>query len=213
MDLTLINHINRANWLRSLCAKGTCDESLTAQMDQAEKMLIEVVKPRGVYKELSRESLVFPGISVNKHLEECDKVAVMAVTLGADVDMLIRRMQIRDMAMAVIIDAGASVLAEQYCDNFEAAISEDIDGYMTMRFSPGYGDYPIREQRRIIKMLDASKLIGLNLTSSDIMIPRKSVTAVMGISDKPVRGRLATCDKCTIRDKCNLRKEGKTCGN
>lgn len=45
------------------------------------------------------------------------------------------------------------------------------------------------------------------------MIPRKSITAVLGISDHPVKGKLATCNECVLRDKCELRKEGGFCGD
>ena len=44
-------------------------------------------------------------------------------------------------------------------------------------------------------------------------VPRKSVTALIGISDHPVTGRLATCGECVLREKCTLRKEGKFCGD
>jgi hypothetical protein len=44
------------------------------------------------------------------------------------------------------------------------------------------------------------------------MIPRKSITAIIGISDKPVSGYLAVCSECALRDKCELRKTGRICG-
>jgi len=91
--------------------------------------------------------------------------------------------------------------------------SDQNDTFTTPRFSPGYGDWPITEQSRIIRLLDGQRQIGLNVTKDSLMVPRKSITAVIGISDHPVKGCLATCDECVLRDKCLLKKEGKFCGD
>ena len=84
---------------------------------------------------------------------------------------------------------------------------------MTSRFSPGYGDYPLEYQQNVIQYVDGPRKIGLNVTENHLMIPRKSVTALMGIADHPVTGRLATCGECILREKCTLRSEGKHCGD
>ena len=115
------------------------------------------------------------------------------------------------MAKAVIIDCGASVLIEQLADEFQAEIN--VGPFTTPRFSPGYGDWSITEQARIIRLLDGQRQIGLNVTKDSLMIPRKSITAVIGIADHPVKGCLATCTECVLKDKCELRKEGKFCGD
>ena len=143
----------------------------------------------------------------------------MAVTLGVGVDQLLRKTQVTDMALAVIIDSGASVLIEQLADDFQEEIvkkpeaSDRNNTFTTPRFSPGYGDWPITEQARIVRLLDGQRQIGLNITKDSLMIPRKSITAVIGISDHPVKGCLATCDECVLQDKCLLKKEGKFCGD
>lgn len=49
------------------------------------------------------------------------------------------------------------------------------------RKSPGYGDMPIEESKNIIDILDASKLIGVTLTDSYLLVPSKSVTAICKI--------------------------------
>ena len=121
-------------------------------------------------------------------------------------------MQISDMAEAVIMDSGASVLVDSLCDKFEEYIRNNVDEYVTSRFSPGYGDSPLRMQKSVISYVDGQRKIGLNVTSSNLMIPRKSVTALIGLSEHPVTGRLATCGECVLKDKCTLRKEGKFCG-
>lgn len=199
--------------MKALKVKGIPDDRLTMMLDEAEQMIKSAAIPKATYRLVPIDDFNLIGVSINKHLEDCQSVAVMAVTLGAGIDMLLRRVQVTDMAMAVAIDTGASVLVEQYCDSYEKMIGAEIEGHTTSRFSPGYGDYPVTEQGSVIKLLDAPKRIGLNVTSSSLMVPRKSVTAIIGVADVPVAGKLATCDECVLKDKCNLRKEGKTCGN
>lgn len=214
MNVEIKQSIDRRKWLETLNVRGASDDALMAKLDKAEQLLFSQAAPKAVYRVMDIDEVSTCGFSIKKHLEGCDRVAVMGLTLGLGIDNLLRKTQIKDMAMTVILDCGASVLVEQLCDEFEGTIREEIgEKYMTFRFSPGYGDYPITEQSRIIRYLDASRKIGLNVTSNSLMIPRKSVTALIGIADHPVKGRLATCGECVLKDKCTLRKEGKFCGD
>lgn len=214
MNIEITEPVSREKWLKALHVKGAADEMLTTRIDEAEKLLFAEAGPRAVYKIMDRRDLGTRGRSIEKHLEGCDKVALMGVTLGIGVDNLLRRIQVTDMSLAVIIDCGASVLVEQLCDSFEEYIKQHVaEKYLTSRFSPGYGDYPIEEQGKIIKYLDAVRQIGLNVTKDSLMIPRKSVTALIGLANHPVKGTLATCRECVLKDKCTLRREGKFCGD
>lgn len=224
MNIEITRPIDRDEWLSALHAKGSKDSRLAEQMEEAESLLKAAARPKAVYKVVERSAILPDGESIKKHLEGCQKAVLMAVTLGTGVDQLLRRTQITDMAMAVIIDCGASVLAEQLADDFEKEIrrymtAQNVEGepgeelYMTSRFSPGYGDWQITEQSHIIRILDAQRQIGLNVTKDSLMIPRKSITAVIGIADHPVKGCLATCDECVLKNKCRLKKEGKFCGD
>ncbi|NLD19280.1 MAG: methionine synthase [Clostridiales bacterium] len=212
-----MNEISRSAWLNALKVKDKLDEELNGplnmQMDLAQTMLFEAAKPKTIYKVVPREELPAAGFSIERHLEKCHKAAVLAATLGVGVDNLVRRVQITDMAMALVLDCGASILIQQICDDFEKAIKTELSGFLTSRFSPGYGDYGIQYQGQISELLDAPRKIGLAVTRDSLMIPRKSITAVIGISDVPVKGRLAGCDECMLKNKCELKKEGKFCGD
>ena len=102
------------------------------------------------------------------------------MTLGLQVDELIRSAEVSDMAGAVILDRFASDFAEQLCDQVQAELAAK-HGELTTRFSPGYGDFPLAAQHDILKLLNAGKAIGLFATDSGVLIPGKSVTAVVGI--------------------------------
>ena len=55
---------------------------------------------------------------------------------------------------------------------------------LSPRYSPGYGDVPLSVQKDICRELDCAKTVGITLTESLLMIPEKSVTAVIGIRKK-----------------------------
>lgn len=211
MKLDKPERIDYEQWLLRMGVKGGADHRLLQDMKQEEEKLLKAAVPQGIYRILARDFLELKGNAIRKHLDGCHEIAVMGVTLGAAVDRLIRSSQIRDMASAVILDCGASVLIEQICDQFEEQMRQEAKGYLTGRYSPGYGDLPIETQDALIRVIDGPRKIGLTVNQSHIMIPRKSVTAILGISDHPVKGYLATCQECTLRDTCVLRKEGKNC--
>ncbi len=212
MDIDITEKISRKEWLAYLQVNGKPDPALEAQLDEAEQLLIKNARPKAVYRVVDRSVIPMKGFSIQKHLEGCHHVAVMALTLGIGVDNLIKKKQVTDMAMAVILDSGASVLVDQLCDVYQMKISEENDGFTTSRFSPGYGDFPVQTQSIIVRLVDGQRKIGLNVNSNSLMIPRKSITALIGIADHPVSGRLATCGECVLREKCTLKKEGRFCG-
>jgi hypothetical protein len=141
----------------------------------------------------------------------CRGCAVMAVTLGPEVDRRIALLQRSDMASALALDACASVLADRLCDELEREIESGLAGgeYLTLRFSPGYGDVPMDFTADLLRLLDAGRRLGLTLTRSMMMTPVKSVTALIGISDRE-EPRRRSCSNCGMKN-CPYRKKGGFC--
>ena len=191
-------------------------DRLMQQMDEAETLLFDAADPAFTYEVLDIGSLPIQGVSLAKHLEGCNQIAVMAVTLGPEVDRLINETQEHRIALGVVIDSGASIMAELATNMAEEQIRNEIAEkgpiFMTGRFSPGYGDSPLEMQAEVLELLHADEKLGITLSKGYMMSPSKSITAIMGLADHPVTGRLATCEECVLRDKCQLRKEGKRCG-
>ena len=76
-------------------------------------------------------------------------------------------------------------MLEDYCDqvNEELRLEYEKRGmFLRPRFSPGYGDFPLGCQPALLGGLEASKRVGITLTDSYLMMPSKSVTAVIGVS-------------------------------
>lgn len=144
------------------------------------------------------------------HSREC---WVMAVTLGPEVDRRILLAQKQDMLDGMALDACASVCADALCDEVEGEIFRELrEGeHPTMRFSPGYGDAPLTASADLIALLDATRRIGLAMTRSYMMTPIKSVTALIGISDRN-EDRTRDCSRCSAGPDCPYRKRGESCG-
>ena len=154
------------------------------------------------------------GSDLTRHLQGCDEVLLLAATLGAEVDKLLRRMELTDIALAAAADALASVLLEQVCDELENEIRAQIEAqgvFMTGRYAPGYGDCPLELNDALCLAADTVRGCGLAVTPQHLLTPRKSTTAILGIADHPVTGTRAGCATCHLKETCSFRKRGTTC--
>lgn len=214
--------INRDEALRYMGFMGyTPDESIMSRIDALEQELIRTAVPRLVWRteDITRENgvlsaggVVLRGKAIEEHLDGCGQAVFMAATLSIETDRLISRAQARDMADALILDALGSAGIEQICNKSEALIKEELSGkYMTWRFSPGYGDLPLETQVALAERLDISRRAGITVTDTLLMIPRKSVTAIIGVSDSTLPKRRTGCLYCSMKDKCNFRRNGVRC--
>ena len=210
-----LEKLNRSEAIRYLGGAGIqMNDQMEILMDECEKMVLEIAAPKFLYIELDLPcDTIMGGRDIANHLDGCEKAILMCATLGAEIDKLIRISQISDMAKAVVIDSFASVAIEQVCNKVDEIIAEKYNGYnMTFRFSPGYGDYPISLQQDFLRMLDAPRKIGLTTNDNYLLMPTKSVTAVLGLSKNPIERKKRGCAICNMRGKCRFRKNGEHCG-
>lgn len=118
-----------------------------------------------------------------KHLRGCEEAILFAATLGADVDRCIRRYQMTAPARGAVCQAVGAAAIEGYCDylNERWETEADKEGLrLRRRFSPGYGDLKLAFQKPLLRELDAARKIGLCLTDACLMVPEKSVSAIIG---------------------------------
>ena len=146
--------------------------------------------------------------NLKKNLSGCDSVLVMAVTVGAEVDRLLARYGKLSVAKAVVMQAAAAAMVEAYCNELNAGWKKEYlekGLYLRPRFSPGYGDFPLSVQKQILDGLEAGKRIGITLTEGFLMLPSKSVTAVIGVSRTPAACVIEGCEACGKKD-CAFRR-------
>ncbi len=202
---------------------GGLDEYTRCTADMLMEKLRAVCTPRETHREyavLRKSDGIylfderFEGEDIKKHLADCDRCVVLAVTLGVKADGLLRAFESSDMSAAVILDSLASVLTEQVCDQVQDMLEKEYEGYfLTDRYSPGYGDLPLSANKTIERMLETPKRIGATVLENFLLLPRKTVTAIIGISEKETKGHMAGCENCCVYEKCTLRREGKSCGS
>jgi len=158
-------------------------------------------------------TLVLKDKDIKDLLVNSEKCVVMAATLGAAVDSKIAYYSRFNITKGVIMDACASTAIEYVCDKLQDEIMETalVDNlYITTRYSPGYGDFSIDNGQEILNVLDAYKKIGLSITENNIMLPRKSVTALIGLSKVKSSKHHAGCESCKNVG-CEFRKDGGYC--
>ena len=199
------------------------DEPIKSLLEQCEKEVLENAVPRYVYRvfeivkknegiEIVGTNLILPGESITEHLKDCEKAALIGVTISNNIDKMLKIAQINDMAKAVILDSCASVAVEQACAKVEEIIKSDNPDYnQTWRFGLGYGDLPLSIQGDFLKVINAPKIIGLNANSSSMLIPTKSVTAIIGLTKGTVSVQKRGCQTCNMKDKCRFREKGGHC--
>lgn len=210
--------INRREVYRYLGLRGAePEEQMQVLIEECIRELYRVAQPRYLYQiyplEITEDSLNLGLLetdskNLQKNLQGCEQVAVMAATLGADVDRLMHRYEVTAVTKSVILQAAAAALIESVCDVCQEEIRQaaEADGYfLRPRFSPGYGDFAIENQRAVIDGLMTAKRIGLSLVDSYMMVPTKSVTAVIGFSREYTACHREGCESCQLQS-CQYRR-------
>ena len=194
-------------------------EEIAAQIRRCTDEVLAAATPRLTYRHAPLEDgavlgVTFAGNDIPRMLEPCEEVVLFGATLGPGVERLMMRYEVVNAADSVIMDACASTAIENICNNFESDMRRTVEAegrYLTDRFSPGYGDLPIAEQPKFFALLDMTRRIGVSLTPTTIMVPRKSVTAIMGIARTPQLHRPPDCEHCLMFRTCPFRKAGRRC--
>lgn len=117
--------------------------------------------------------------AIMKALKDSDECFIMVCTLGLGVDKLIAKEALTSVYDAFVIDAMADAAIEAACDFAERDMCGGCE--ILPRFSPGYADLPLTIGCEIVRLLRADTHLGIRFTDSGMMIPGKSVSAIVGI--------------------------------
>jgi hypothetical protein len=180
-------------------AAGKIEEAREAALDES-KSLIE---PKAIYVVAAGADL--PGSKVFNDLE---KVAFCVCTIGPALEGRVTALAKEgEMLAAVVLDATGSAAAEATARYANDRIEElaAAEGLKTScRASPGYGDWDVSEQRALFQLVPGEK-IGVTLTESCMMVPRKSISFAVHIAEEPARMRSeGSCRNCDM-DNCPYR--------
>ena len=160
------------------------DGALAARIEELIGEATRVLRPARVWRRLPVARVPMPGTTLLRHLEGCDDAYLVCGTLGSAFDALHRRVSVTSGADALIVQAVGATLIERHMDGVEDEIRAELapGEALVTRYSPGYGDFPLEAQREILALLDTPRRIGVSLTDSLLMVPSKSVSAVIGVT-------------------------------
>ena len=207
---------------------GPLPTNIQRLVDTYVRRVTQLARPQGLTRVCSISSttggrvmlddadLVIAGAGATAHFSDCEKVTLLAATLGPRIDQCLAELQQRAGAADVFIfNAVAAAAAEHTIETLDALAVQDIRRnayYPTARFSPGYGGWPLESQQEFVASIDGDR-IGLSVTPHHLLQPVKSITAVVGWRrlpvtrsyeqprEKPCRSPL-TCRDCPLKEKC-----------
>ncbi|MGN0522189.1 MAG: vitamin B12 dependent-methionine synthase activation domain-containing protein [Eubacterium sp.] len=184
--------MNKAEILRYLrTSSKTDDERLLSLIDQCCDEVNGCVLPKTIYRIfdciVTDDSLIIGDIVFNskrlaQNLNGCKKVCVFGATLGTECDRLLRTYASVNISRATVLQACLASKIEEVCDGIEDELKAQ-GMKLRQRYSPGYFDLDIKENKKVFELIEITKRIGITLTDTYQMVPTKSVTAFIGIEN------------------------------
>ncbi len=209
--------LDKQEILRYLSAPHS-NETLDGLIDRAQKEVASAARPKHTYRLVNIQvkepavilgSTSFESKSLSQHLAGCEKAFLFACTLGPGVDILIKRFTIMDMPLVPVLQACSAAYIEAYADKAQLELEDyakENGLYLRPRYSPGYGDFPLASQEFFFSALEIPRKLGVALTENYLMVPFKSITAVVGLSPDPSLCHIHRCMVCQAQN-CPFRKE------
>ena len=142
-------------------------------------------------------------------LKEASELVVVVCAIGPKLEEKVADYSSRNgLLKGVLLDGIGSTAVDATLREFCRLITQEAasHGYQSSRpLSPGMSGFPLSEQKRLLKLASAEG-IGVSLTSSGVMVPRKSISAVIGIGPKmPAWTRAEACSCCHLKKTCHYR--------
>ncbi len=165
---------------------------LEGEMERAQTLL----EPKGIVRFLqvasrSEGEIAFHDADIHIRSRQvaalfrrADPVVAFLATIGPALEREVDALSsVGETTRAFLLDAIGSETADAAADALHRdVLSREADRAgcrVTPRFSPGYGDWPLASQRELVPLCEGQR-IGISLTPSCLMVPRKSVSAVLG---------------------------------
>jgi len=155
------------------------------------------------------KGIVLNGSSLNPTLKSAKQLAAVVCSIGPRLEDRVTYLSAqKDLLRALLLDAIGSAavdsLVQKACDVIRHEASSL--GYQAgSRISPGNPGLPISEQSNVFRLVPGEQ-IGVRLNSSLLMIPRKSVSTIIGIGpDMTTWTEVERCDRCNLNKSCLYR--------
>jgi len=147
---------------------------------------------------------------IAQYIKGSGSIIIFLVTIGDEIEKIAGKLTSgNEPLQGYLLDRIGSFAVESLAESIEKKIRKDYSKLkmsVSQRYSPGYCDWPIEEQRILAKALDFSA-IGVSLTESCMMRPKKSISAVVAIAGKGIFTKSgSTCGICEKKD-CSYRRD------
>lgn len=138
------------------------------------------------FKLILSTGIVFESKSLFDFLKDSKDILFIAATAGKEiVNAVSFDSQSNNLSRGVVFDAVASEMTDAalswIMDYYSHEVARENSRLLSSRFSAGYGDFLLENQRTIYFALLLAH-IGVTITSDNILVPEKSVTAITGIT-------------------------------
>lgn len=171
--------------------KSVLSPSIDALIEEEMKKAKGLIRGKGIYiilpveskskSEIVLKNISLKGKAIAKAMAKAKEIALFVNTVGPALEAEVNRLYQRDeYTKATILDTIGSVAADEGAEYLNSLIVEKAEKKSTPRFSPGYGDWDLSIQKRLLEVTQAAK-IGVTCNEAFFMIPRKSVSAVIGL--------------------------------
>ncbi len=141
-----------------------------------------------------------------RRLAGAEQIALAICTIGPELEKLASHWMQEKPLLALALDglgnAAVEKVAQQVCSYIaERAQTKGLQASTPL--SPGEPDWPVEVgQPQIFALLDPAKA-GVTLTSGGMMVPKKSITFVVGIGSALAQTEL--CEICSLKETCRYR--------
>lgn len=129
-------------------------------------------------------SIVLKSRVIARLLEWCCQAAVMVATIGNQLEeMACQLAEDGLMVQSAVLDTIGSDAVERVADFVQGRIREVASAQglcISPRFSPGYCDWNIVQQKKVFQAIGRDTA-GVSLTEDCLMVPRKSISGIIGI--------------------------------
>lgn len=138
------------------------------------------------------------GKIIYSSLKNSDTMAFIISSIGGEIEKWSKYfMDKNEILKGYIIDKVASELVEELTDKTESLLEKELENIelkSTNRYSPGYCGWSVADQKKLFSLLP-EMFCGVSINDNSMMIPIKSVSAVVGIG-KHVERRNYDCSIC-----------------
>jgi len=140
---------------------------------------------------------------------EAKELAVLLCTIGPRLEKQVTDYSKNSAALqGMILDGIGSTAVDMMALEVFRRLASEVSsrGYeISSPVNPGMPGFPLTEQWNLLRLVNADE-IGVSLTASGVMVPRKSTSMVMGIGPQMTRWTQAeVCARCSLRETCHYK--------